>query len=74
MKIKRFNESIESIKERLDKLTDLWAHVNRTHRTMTDIYDPKAYPELTEINREFNDLVVRLRKFDRLLGEEIEKV
>jgi hypothetical protein len=32
------------------------------------------YADLKEVNREFNDLIQRLKKFDRILGEEIEKI
>jgi hypothetical protein len=73
MKIRKFNEGYQ---KKWEILSELRNEVYTAEEVIRGSYNPKDddFKDLTEINREFNDLIIRLRKFDRLLEEEVERI
>ena len=76
MKLKRFNESVMSAREKWETISELQGEVYTAEDMIDGCYNPNDdnFKDLTEINREYNDIILRLRKFNRILVETLEKM
>ena len=76
MKIKRFNENVMSVRDKWNVIAELQGEVYNAEDLIDGCYNPndENFKEYTEINREYNDLIIRLRKFNRILVETLEKM
>lgn len=76
MKLKRFNESVMSARDKWQVISELQGEVYTAEDMIDGCYNPKDenFKDLTEVNREYNDIILRLRKFNRILVETLEKM
>ena len=63
-------------REKWERLSELWGEVYSAEDVIDGVYDPddENYAEYVEINKEYKELLQKLRKLESLIKIEVEKL